>query len=137
MMAIALGEALAKLLGGLFVFLVVLGAIIVPLAAASALFGSNWGASAGSVVSGLLQCGIVGLVTRFPKIPGAVIVSLVCSQLIMLMVVLAPIGASIELIADRSTATWTGMAIGVGVLVFGHVARKIYLRGKTPQESAS
>ena len=123
-MATALGEALAKLLLGLVVFVVLMGTILVPLPAGAALYGPNWGAAVGCVASALLQAGLFGLSHRFPAVPGAPVVRVVCGHLIAVMLVFAPIGVSIELIADRATATWTGMGIGVAILALGYLARK-------------
>lgn len=123
-MASTLGEVLRRILGGLLLFLAALGTIIVPLAVGSALYGSNWGASAGCVASALLQLGLIGLLNRFPDVPGEPIVSLICGKLLMLMIVFAPIGAAIELIDDRATATWTGMAVGAAILILGYLATR-------------
>lgn len=122
-MATALGEALAKLLLGLVVFAAIMSTILVPLPAGAALYGPNWGAAVGCVASALLQAGLLGLSHRFPDVPGAALVRLICGYLIAMMVVFAPIGASIELIADRTTATWTGMGVGVAILALGYLMK--------------
>ena len=122
-MATALCEALAKLLVGCVVFAAIMSTILVPLPAGAALYGPNWGASVGCAASALLQGALIGLSHRFPGVPGAPLVRLICGYLIAMMVVFAPIGASIELIADRATATWTGMGIGVVILGFGYLAK--------------
>lgn len=122
-MATALGEALAKLLLGLVVFAAIMSTILVPLPAGAALYGPNWGASVGCVASALLQGGLIGLCHRFPGVPGAPLVRLICGYLIAVMLVFAPIGVSIELIADRATATWTGMGIGVAILTLGYLIK--------------
>lgn len=122
-MATALGEALAKLLLGLVVFAAIMSTILVPLPAGAALYGPNWGAAVGCVASALLQAGLLGLSHRFPDVPGAALVRLICGYLIAMMVVFAPVGASIELIADRATATWTGMGVGVAILALGYLMK--------------
>ena len=123
-MATALGEALAKLLLGLGVFAIIMSTILVPLPAGAALYGPNWGAAVGCVASALLQAGLLGLSYRFSDVPGAPVVRLICGHLIAMMVVFAPIGVSIELIADRATATWTGFTAGVVILALGYLSRK-------------
>ena len=122
-MATALGEALAKLLLGLVVFATIMSTILVPLPAGAALYGPNWGAVVGCVASALLQAGLLGLSHRFPDVPGAILVRVLCGHLIAVMLVFAPVGASIELIPDRATATWTGMGIGMVILAVGYLAK--------------
>ncbi len=132
-MGTALAEALMKVLGGVVLLGALLGAIIVPMAIAGSFLGSNWGSSLGCAGAALLQLGLVGLLNRYPDLPGAPLVQVICGNLIAMMIVFAPIGAAIELIDDRATATWTGFAIGVGILALGYPAvRSFWSRQRSP-----
>ena len=131
----AAGRRLAgALLRGSAGFLLVVAALIVmllPLAIGSELYGENWGASVGCAGSLVLQLALVGVLARFRKVPGRNIVFVICAKGILIMTISAPVGAAIEMIDDRGTATWTGMAIGVGLLALGILAVRLLSRVST------
>jgi hypothetical protein len=120
--------ALLRGLAGFLIVIATLIAVLLPLAIGSGLYGQNWGASVGCAGSVILQLALVSLLARFPSIPGAHIVFAICAKGIVFMTIFAPVGAAIELIDDRATATWTGVAIGVAVLVLGVLAVRLVPR---------
>ncbi len=134
-MGTTLGETLMKVLAGGCTISALLGALIVPMAVGHAVWGPNWGATAGCAGSAILLLGIGSIFNRFPGIPGAAIAEMICANCLALMTMFVPVGAAIELIDDRATATWTGIAIGIAILVAGILVLRRLGRARAPRPS--